>query len=186
MSVGAITVSDVSVLPESQPATDDLSKLIPAVVPIDEADAELVAIGERYWALAGFAPDLGTPVWCEKVKDINTGGWGHQIYAVAAPCAGRHRRGRAAPPSSAPARTAHSALWRTPPSALPSHPNSGTRSPASATPEASVTAHRVGRLIPAVQFTPPEKGPARLWRTNRPELAFCPDRPHQLVILRYV
>jgi hypothetical protein len=23
-------------------------------------------------------------VWCEKVKDIDTAGWGHQIYAVAA------------------------------------------------------------------------------------------------------
>ncbi|MFG2898212.1 hypothetical protein ACGFZH_14165 [Streptomyces zaomyceticus] len=43
-----------------------------------------MAIGERYWALAGFAPELGTPVWCEKVKDIDTVGWGHQIYAVAA------------------------------------------------------------------------------------------------------
>ncbi|GAA3395915.1 hypothetical protein GCM10017752_47620 [Streptomyces roseoviridis] len=41
-------------------------------------------IGERYWALAGFAPELGTPVWCEKVKDIDTAGWGHQVYAVAA------------------------------------------------------------------------------------------------------
>ncbi|QES22344.1 hypothetical protein DEJ46_27275 [Streptomyces venezuelae] len=43
-----------------------------------------MVIGERYWALAGFAPELGTPVWCEKVKDIDTAGWGHQIYAVAA------------------------------------------------------------------------------------------------------
>ncbi|KUN91619.1 hypothetical protein [Streptomyces caeruleatus] len=54
------------------------------MVPDGEADPELVTIGERYWALAGFAPELGTPVWCEKVKDIDTSGWGRQIYAVAA------------------------------------------------------------------------------------------------------
>ncbi|WP_432087034.1 hypothetical protein [Streptomyces sp. bgisy095] len=67
-----------------RPTVDDLGQLIPAVVPLEGADAELVVIGERYWALAGFAPELGTPVWCEKAKDIDTAGWGHQIYAVAA------------------------------------------------------------------------------------------------------
>ncbi|MFI8104635.1 hypothetical protein [Streptomyces sp. NPDC086023] len=67
-----------------RPTVDDLVQLIPAVVPLEGVDAELVVIGERYWALAGFAPELGTPVWCEKVKDIDTVGWGHQIYAVAA------------------------------------------------------------------------------------------------------
>ncbi|MFG2778169.1 hypothetical protein ACGFY7_09965 [Streptomyces prunicolor] len=74
----------MSDLPNPQPTLDGLSKLIPEVVPNGEADPELVTIGERYWALAGFAPELGTPVWCEKAKDIDTAGWGHQIYAVAA------------------------------------------------------------------------------------------------------
>ncbi|MCX4441881.1 hypothetical protein OG998_13675 [Streptomyces albidoflavus] len=74
-------MSDVS---RPQPAVDDLAQLMPVVVPLDEADAELVVIGERYWALAGFAPELGTPVWCEKVKDIDTADWGQQIYVVAA------------------------------------------------------------------------------------------------------
>lgn len=77
-------MSDVSDLPGQQSAVDALSKFIPAVIPNDEADTELVAIGERYWALSGFAPELGTPVWCEKTKDIDTAGWGHQIYVVAA------------------------------------------------------------------------------------------------------
>ncbi|MFJ5829709.1 hypothetical protein [Streptomyces sp. NPDC093089] len=66
------------------PAVDDLAQLIPAVAPREGADAELVVIGERYWAFAGFAPELGTPLWCEKVKDIDTAGRGHQVYAVAA------------------------------------------------------------------------------------------------------
>ncbi|WP_181647116.1 hypothetical protein [Streptomyces sp. WAC00263] len=70
--------------PEPQPAVDDLTQLVPGVISVDGADPELVAIGERYWALAGFAPEYGTPVWCEKTKDIDTAGWGHQIYAVAA------------------------------------------------------------------------------------------------------
>ncbi|MFJ6616213.1 hypothetical protein ACIQOW_01350 [Kitasatospora sp. NPDC091335] len=64
------------------PLVGDLSTLIPTVVPVEAADPELVAIGERYWALAGFAD--GYPVWCEKVKDIDTNGWGHQKHAVAA------------------------------------------------------------------------------------------------------
>ncbi|MGW3110751.1 hypothetical protein [Streptomyces sp. NPDC001091] len=67
-----------------QSALHDFSDLMPEVIPDGEADPELVDIGERYWALAGFDPQLGTPVWCEKVKDIDTAGWGHQIYAVAA------------------------------------------------------------------------------------------------------
>ncbi|MFJ1753817.1 hypothetical protein [Kitasatospora sp. NPDC088134] len=71
-------------LPGPQPSVVDLSTLIPAVVPVDGADPELVAIGERYWALAGFADEYGTPVWCEKTKDIDVAGWGRQIYAVAA------------------------------------------------------------------------------------------------------
>lgn len=74
----------MSDVPRPRPAVNDLAQLVPAIVPLDGADAELVAIGERYWALAGFAPELGTPVWCEKAKDIDTAGWGHQIYAVAA------------------------------------------------------------------------------------------------------
>ncbi|MCQ8772092.1 hypothetical protein [Streptomyces telluris] len=65
-----------------EPAVDDSSALTPIVNAIDGADPELVAIGERYWALAGFAD--GCPVWCEKVKDIDTAGWGHQKHAVAA------------------------------------------------------------------------------------------------------
>lgn len=77
-------VRGVGDVPRPRPAVDDLARLVPAIVPLDGADAELVAIGERYGALAGFAPDLGTPVRCEKAKDIDTAGWGHQIYAVAA------------------------------------------------------------------------------------------------------
>ncbi|MFB6507489.1 hypothetical protein ACFYXP_38125 [Streptomyces sp. NPDC002466] len=49
-----------------------------------DADPELIAIGERYWALAGFTPELGTPVWCEKANDISVAGWGKKLYAVAA------------------------------------------------------------------------------------------------------
>ncbi len=71
-------------LPEPAPAVVDFSTLIPMVVPVDGADPELVALGERYWAIAGFADEYGTPVWCEKTKDINVSGWGRQIYAVAA------------------------------------------------------------------------------------------------------
>lgn len=84
VSARALTVSGVSDLPDPQPTVDDLSKLIPEVVPDGEADPELVSIGERYWALAGCAPELDTPVWCEKVKGIDSAGPGHQIYAVAA------------------------------------------------------------------------------------------------------
>ncbi|WP_331719398.1 hypothetical protein [Streptomyces sp. NBC_01187] len=67
--------------PES-PVGDALFALTPAVVPIDGADAELVFIGERYWSLAGFRE--GYPVWSEKVKDIDSAGWGQQKHAVAA------------------------------------------------------------------------------------------------------
>lgn len=84
VSVGAHTVSDVSGLSEQQSDIDALSKLIPAVIPIDDADAELVAIGERYWAVAGFSAEDGKAVWSEKTKDIDTAGWGKQIYVVAA------------------------------------------------------------------------------------------------------
>lgn len=70
--------------PELRPTLDHLSKLIPTVVADDDADPELVGIGERYWALAGFAEQDGIPVWCEKTTDIDTVGWGRQIYAVAA------------------------------------------------------------------------------------------------------
>lgn len=84
VSAMVIKVWDVSDVSRPQPAVDDLAQLMPVVVPLDEADAELVVIGERYWALAGFAPELGTPVWCEKVKDIDTADWGQQIYVVAA------------------------------------------------------------------------------------------------------
>ncbi|MFJ6578021.1 hypothetical protein ACIQMY_18850 [Streptomyces sp. NPDC091368] len=66
------------------PSVADLSRLIPTVVPVAEADPELVAVGERYWALAGFTPELGTPVWSEKAKDISVAGWGKQLYVVAA------------------------------------------------------------------------------------------------------
>ncbi|MGW7603205.1 hypothetical protein [Streptomyces antimycoticus] len=68
--------------------TDEMSAVLagltPAVVPVDGADPELVAIGERYWALAGFHPELGTPVWCERTADIDTLGWGGPLYVVAA------------------------------------------------------------------------------------------------------
>ncbi|WP_159041262.1 hypothetical protein [Streptomyces sp. WM4235] len=74
----------MSDLPDPQSVLEDLGKLVPELVPNPGADPDLVVIGERYWALAGFSPELGTPVWCEKVKDIDTAGWGHQIYAVAA------------------------------------------------------------------------------------------------------
>ncbi|MFD9224535.1 hypothetical protein ACFWDI_32110 [Streptomyces sp. NPDC060064] len=68
---------------QQQSTVDDLTKLIPAVIAADDADPELVAIGERYWALAGFAPDYGTPVWCEKTTDIDTAGWGQQLQTGA-------------------------------------------------------------------------------------------------------
>lgn len=61
-----------------------LAGLTPTVVPVDGTDPELVAIGERYWAFAGFHPELGTPVWCEKTSDIDTLGWGGPLYVVAA------------------------------------------------------------------------------------------------------
>ncbi|MGW5781061.1 hypothetical protein [Streptomyces sp. NPDC003863] len=69
---------------ESSPVGADLARLVPSVVPVEGADPELVAIGERYWALAGFMPEPGPPVWCEKVRDIPVAGWGRQLYAVAA------------------------------------------------------------------------------------------------------
>ncbi|MFF3312950.1 hypothetical protein [Streptomyces sp. NPDC002952] len=70
----------------SQPASArrDLSSLIPTVAAVEGADPELVAIGERYWAMAGFHPELGTPVWCEKAADIDSLGWGKPLYVVAA------------------------------------------------------------------------------------------------------
>lgn len=70
----------------SQPAAvnSDLSHLTPTVAAIDGADPELVAIGERYWAMAGFHPDLATPAWCEKAADIDSQGWGKPLYVVAA------------------------------------------------------------------------------------------------------
>lgn len=61
-----------------------LAGLTPTVVPVDGADPELIAIGERYWAMAGFHPELFTPVWCEKAADIDTLGWGGPLYATAA------------------------------------------------------------------------------------------------------
>ncbi|WP_327255795.1 hypothetical protein [Streptomyces sp. NBC_01244] len=70
--------------PDVRPATDAHAALIPTLFPVAGADAELVSIGERYWALAGFHPELGTAVWCEKTAQIDTSGWGRQIYAVAA------------------------------------------------------------------------------------------------------
>ncbi|MEV7524214.1 hypothetical protein [Streptomyces sp. NPDC091371] len=70
--------------PYTRAATDARTALIPTLVPVAGADAELVAIGERYWALAGFHAEFGTAVWCEKTAQIETSGWGRQIYAVAA------------------------------------------------------------------------------------------------------
>ncbi|MER6332143.1 hypothetical protein [Streptomyces sp. NPDC001034] len=61
-----------------------LAGLTPTVVPVDGADPELVAIGERCWAFAGFHPELNTPVWCEKTADIDALGWGGPLYVVAA------------------------------------------------------------------------------------------------------
>lgn len=69
---------------EPSPVVAGLTRLVPSVAPVAGADPELVALGERYWALAGFAPELGTPVWCEKTKAISAAGWGRQLYAVAA------------------------------------------------------------------------------------------------------
>ncbi|GAA1306778.1 hypothetical protein GCM10009647_026600 [Streptomyces sanglieri] len=68
--------------------TDEMSAVLagltPTVVPVAGADPELIAIGERYWAMAGFHPELFTPVWCEKAADIDTLGWGGPLYATAA------------------------------------------------------------------------------------------------------
>ncbi|MGY1929524.1 hypothetical protein [Nocardia gipuzkoensis] len=69
---------------ESQSRVDRLASLLPTVTANDNADPALVVIGERYWALEGFAEPYGTPIWCEKVKDIDTAGWGRQVNAVAA------------------------------------------------------------------------------------------------------
>ncbi|MET9497400.1 hypothetical protein [Streptomyces sp. NPDC006552] len=54
------------------------------VCPLEGADPELVAIGERYWHLAGFYPDTNVPAWGEKTSVIDTQGWGKPLYAVAA------------------------------------------------------------------------------------------------------
>ncbi|MEU9485892.1 hypothetical protein AB0D83_19890 [Streptomyces decoyicus] len=70
--------------PDPGQTSNNLTDLIPAVIADDEADPELVAIGERYWAFAGFAPDYNTPIWCEKTTSIDTGGWGSPLHAVAA------------------------------------------------------------------------------------------------------
>ncbi|MFJ6140553.1 hypothetical protein [Kitasatospora sp. NPDC092286] len=43
-----------------------------------------MSLGERYWALAGFAEDQPVPVWSEKTSAIDTAGWGRQHYVVAA------------------------------------------------------------------------------------------------------
>ncbi|MEU9453134.1 hypothetical protein [Streptomyces sp. NPDC048277] len=64
----------MSEIPDPQPTVDALSTLIPEVVPYGTVDPELVTIGERCWALASFAPELGTPMWCEKAKDVDTAG----------------------------------------------------------------------------------------------------------------
>lgn len=69
---------------EPQPTVGRLTSLTPSIVPNDAADPELVAIGERYWALSGFYENSGAAAWCEKVKDIDTAGWGHQVHAIAA------------------------------------------------------------------------------------------------------
>ncbi|MFJ5680237.1 hypothetical protein [Streptomyces sp. NPDC093097] len=71
-------------VPEPGQSSDDLTRLIPTVIANEGADPEIVAIGERYWALAGFAPGYDTPLWCEKTNAIDTAGWGNPIHAVAA------------------------------------------------------------------------------------------------------
>ncbi|MFJ5927623.1 hypothetical protein ACIQF6_34010 [Kitasatospora sp. NPDC092948] len=63
---------------------DDLTQLMPEIRPVDEAPPELVALGERYWALAGFTEDPPVPVWSEKTSAIDIAGWGRQHYIVAA------------------------------------------------------------------------------------------------------
>lgn len=73
----------MSVRFEPQPTVADLSALVPTISPISDADPEHVAVGERYWALAGFDKDRRTPLWRENVADIDTSEWGNQLYAVA-------------------------------------------------------------------------------------------------------
>ncbi|MFD4659705.1 hypothetical protein ACFWP2_29220 [Kitasatospora sp. NPDC058444] len=63
---------------------DELAKLIPEIRPIDGAPQEVVAIGERYWALAGFVEGQPVPVWSERTSAIDTTGWGRQHYVIAA------------------------------------------------------------------------------------------------------
>ncbi|MFD3380643.1 MULTISPECIES: hypothetical protein [unclassified Streptomyces] len=58
--------------------------LFPLIAFLDGAHPELAAIGERYWALAGFHAETGLPVWCEKASDIETLGWGNRHYVIAA------------------------------------------------------------------------------------------------------
>ncbi|MFF5036935.1 hypothetical protein [Nocardia salmonicida] len=69
---------------ESRTGIEALSALVPTVIPDDVADPELVTIGERYWSIDGFAEEFGTPIWSEKVRDIDTQEWGQQPHSVAA------------------------------------------------------------------------------------------------------
>ncbi|MGW0323957.1 hypothetical protein [Nocardia sp. NPDC003183] len=68
---------------EPRLGVEALSALVPTIIPNPVADPELVTIAERYWSIDGFAEELGTPIWSEKVRDIDTQGWG-QPHAVAA------------------------------------------------------------------------------------------------------
>ncbi|GAB1337231.1 hypothetical protein ACE1SV_38210 [Streptomyces sp. E-15] len=79
--------------------TDDL---FPQVTALEDADPELVAIGERYWALAGFHADTGTPVWCERTADIETLGWGNRHYVLAAAATRAVLEGRNCPQCDGP------------------------------------------------------------------------------------
>ncbi|MFB6579363.1 hypothetical protein ACFCYC_18430 [Streptomyces sp. NPDC056402] len=92
----------MSDLPDTRSVLENLGKLVPELVPNPGVDLDLIVVGERYWALAGFSPELGTPVWCEKAKDIDTAGWGHQVYAVAAAGVRAVVPGRACPQCAGP------------------------------------------------------------------------------------
>ncbi|MEU6662252.1 hypothetical protein [Streptomyces sp. NPDC046821] len=71
--------------------------LFPRIEPREGADAELIALGERYWSLAGFDAETGLPVWSERTKDIDTTGWGRRHYVIAAAGTRAYLDGHACP-----------------------------------------------------------------------------------------
>ncbi|MFI5657449.1 hypothetical protein [Streptomyces sp. NPDC051684] len=80
----------------------ELSQLFPRIEPLEDADPELVALGERYWSLAGFDAETGLPRWSEKTSAIDTGGWGRRHYVIAAAGTRAYLDGHACPSCGGP------------------------------------------------------------------------------------